>query len=98
MKWYCLSEQVLDWPTSRSMDYCDSRVCNVMVLFLSVRSKKNESSECSVNLDCSDVPITLKLNVDAESHEFSNEVVSERLSRYVEMNVQFSSWFKKHKN
>ena len=92
-----MSKQVLEWPTSRSMDYCDSRACNCY-LFLLVRSKKNKCSECSVNLECSEVLRTLTLNVDAETHESSNEVVSERLSRYVEMNVQFSSWFKKHKN
>ena len=61
------------------MDYCDNCACNCC-LFLLVRSKKNESPECSLNLDCSDLPVTT-LNVDAESHRSSNEVVCERLSR-----------------
>ena len=62
------------------MDYCDNYACNCC-LFLLARSKKNESPECSVNLDCGDVPVTLRLNVDAESHRSSNEVVYERLPR-----------------
>ena len=47
-------------------------------------------------LDCSDVPIRLTFNVDAETHQSSNEVVSERLMRYDEMKVQFYSGFKKN--
>ena len=68
------------------MNQCDSCACNCY-LFLFVRSKKNESSECSVSLVCCDVLITLTLNVDGESHRSSNEVVSESLLGYVEMNV-----------
>ena len=71
--------QVLKRPTSLSMDYCDNCAYNCC-LFLLVRSKKDESPECSVNLNCSDVPVTLMLNADAESHRSSNEVVYERLS------------------
>ena len=74
------------------MDYCDNCACNCC-LFLLVKSKKNESSECSVNLDCSDVPVTLTLNVDAESHRSSNEVVSERLSR-----LNFTLFYLRWKN
>ena len=74
------------------MGHCDNCACNCC-LFLSVRSKKNESSECSVSLNCSDVPVTLTLNVDAESHRFSNEVVSERLPR-----LDFALFYLRQKN
>ena len=85
-------EQVLKRPTSFSMDYCDNCACNCC-LFLLVRSNKKESPECSVNLDCSDIPVTLTLNVDTESHRSSNEVVYERLSR-----LDFTLFYLRQKN
>ena len=66
-----LSEQVLKQPISLSTDYFDNSACHCC-LFLLVRTKKNASSECSVNFDCSDVPVTLTSNVDAESDLSSN--------------------------
>ena len=74
------------------MDYYDNWACNCC-LFPLVRSKKNESSECSFNLDCSDVPVTFTLNVDAESHRSSNEALSERLSRW-----DFTLFYLRQKN
>ena len=74
------------------MDYCDNCAGNCC-LFLLVRSKKYEFPECSVNLDCGDVPVTLTLNIDAESHRSSNKVVYERLSR-----LDFTLFYLRRKN
>ena len=53
-----------------------------LLLISITKVEENQSSECSVNLDYSDVPVTLTLNVDAESHRYSNEALSESLSRF----------------
>ena len=92
LKQYCLLEQVLKRPTSLLMDYCDNCACSCC-FFLLVRSKKNKSPECSVNLYCGVVPVTLTLNVDAESHRSSNEAVYERLSR-----LDFTLFYLRQKN
>lgn len=73
-----LLQQVFKQPTSISMDHCNNCTCDC--LFLLVKSKKKESSECSVYLDCSEIAITSMFNINAESHQSLNEVVSERLA------------------
>ena len=66
----------------------------MQLLLISIsKVKKKESPECSVNLDCSDIPVTLTLNVDTESHRSSNEVVYERLSR-----LDFTLFYLRQKN
>ena len=50
------SEEVLEWPASLSINHCNNCTSNCHYFLL---VKVEEPSECSVNLDYSDVPTTL---------------------------------------